>query len=640
MLKSAESIRARLLLTAATSVAAVMAAAPAIAQDTEEEEADEIVVTGIRKSIGDSIAAKRDNTSIVEAISAEDIGKLPDVSIAESLARLPGLAAQRLNGRAQVISVRGLAPDFTTTLLNGREQVSTSDNRSAEFDQYPSELISQAIVYKTPDAGLIGQGLAGTVDLRTANPLSIGERKFTINARGELNELGALNSDTSNKGYRASVSYFDQFFDDTVGIALGYSHLNSPSQSERFNAWGYAGFGPTGAGLIGGVKPYVQSTKLNRDGFIGILQWEPSDRVSMSFEGYYSQFDELQTLRGIELPLGFFGYPVTNAVVDTANNFVTSGTMSGVEGVVRNDANKRDSDLLSLGWSGEWNATERLTFKADVAYSAVDRTDIILETNTGTGPGQNVGAQDVLDFVSSTTGTFFSNGIIDYSDPNQIFITSSLGWGGDRYDQNGNLVAVGGQVGFLNKPSIEDDLYSYRISAKQDLGGAFSALELGVNYNDRQKSKSADEFYIDLAGTVDSAGVPTGLLQAPIPSSLLLDPTNLDYLGLGPMVTYDPFALIADTSLILQTRNFNADVQTKSWSVNEEIITGWVKFDIDTQLGAIPVKGNIGTQIVSTDQSSTGFRAQGSAPNVFIDVFTDGDNFLQTVFQLNAVARH
>ena len=111
-----------------------------------EGELEEIVVTGIRAGIESAIAVKQEASSIVEAISAEDIGKLPDASIAESISRLPGLAAQRVGGRAQVISVRGLSPDFATTLLNGREQVSTGDNRSVEFDQYPSELISSVLV--------------------------------------------------------------------------------------------------------------------------------------------------------------------------------------------------------------------------------------------------------------------------------------------------------------------------------------------------------------------------------------------------------------------------------------------------------------------------------------------------------------
>ncbi len=98
---------------------------------------------------------------MVEAVSAEEIGKLPDVSIAESIARLPGVAAQRVGGRAEIISVRGFSPDFTTVLLNGRQQASSGYNRGVEFDQYPSELLGSVVVYKTPDADIAGMGLAG-----------------------------------------------------------------------------------------------------------------------------------------------------------------------------------------------------------------------------------------------------------------------------------------------------------------------------------------------------------------------------------------------------------------------------------------------------------------------------------------------
>lgn len=109
----------------------------AVAQQADQS----VVVTGIRRGIEDSVSVKRNAEGIMEVISAEDIGKLPDVSIAESLARLPGLAGQRVAGRAQEIQIRGLSGDFAGTLLNGRQQVSTGDNRSVEFDQFPSELI-------------------------------------------------------------------------------------------------------------------------------------------------------------------------------------------------------------------------------------------------------------------------------------------------------------------------------------------------------------------------------------------------------------------------------------------------------------------------------------------------------------------
>ena len=110
----------------------LIAAAGATAQQAQQpQQLETVTVTGIRKGIEAAISVKRNSDSIVEAISAEDIGKLPDSSIAESIARLPGLTAQRVNGRAQEVQIRGLAGQFATTLLNGREQVSTGDNRSA-----------------------------------------------------------------------------------------------------------------------------------------------------------------------------------------------------------------------------------------------------------------------------------------------------------------------------------------------------------------------------------------------------------------------------------------------------------------------------------------------------------------------------
>src|SRR5687768_12010911 len=186
----------RNLLSVSLVSAMTLSATAAYAQTAEETAAEEskkedavelqtVTVTGIRAGIESAISVKRDSTSIVEAISAEDIGKLPDVSIAESIARLPGLTAQRVAGRAQVISVRGLSPDFATTLLNGRELVSTGDNRSVEFDQYPSELMSGVTIHKTPDAALVGQGLSGTINMRTARPLDFPDPVVALSARGQ-----------------------------------------------------------------------------------------------------------------------------------------------------------------------------------------------------------------------------------------------------------------------------------------------------------------------------------------------------------------------------------------------------------------------------------------------------------------------
>ncbi len=227
--------------TTATGCALLLLAATGAAQAADTASSDEaietVVVTGIRHAIQGAIEEKKNSGSIVEAITAEDIGKLPDTSIAESISRLPGLTSQRANGRASAISLRGTDPAFTSALLNGREQVSTGDNRSVEFDQYPSELLSSVIVYKTPDAQLVGQGLAGTIDLRTTRPLDYGKRAIVFNIRGERNSNRDLGATSTDHGYRASFSYIDQFADNTFGIAFGYARLDQPLATEGVGAY-------------------------------------------------------------------------------------------------------------------------------------------------------------------------------------------------------------------------------------------------------------------------------------------------------------------------------------------------------------------------------------------------------------------
>ena len=260
---SAQAAEAEKRAAEARARAADAEAAADEARTRSATDLDGVVVTGIRRGIENAIETKRTSSSIVESISAEDIGKLPDLSIAESIARLPGLTAQRVAGRASTISIRGLAENFGTTLLNGREQVSVGHNRGVEFDQYPSELISAVTVYKTPDASLVGQGLSGTVDLQTVRPLAFPDRVISLNVRGEKNSLGELNDGYDDTGYRISGSYIDQFADDTIGVAIGYARMDSPGQAERWESWGYPSDngGAPGSFLIGGSKSQASSVE-------------------------------------------------------------------------------------------------------------------------------------------------------------------------------------------------------------------------------------------------------------------------------------------------------------------------------------------------------------------------------------------
>ena len=260
-----------------------------------------IVVTGIRRSLQDSIEIKRNSASVVEAVSAEEIGKLPDVSIAESIARLPGIAAQRVKGRAEIVSIRGFSPDFTTVLLNGRQQASSGFNRAVEFDQYPSELMASVVVYKSPDASISGMGLAGTVDLRTIRPLEYGKRAIAVNLRGQLDQGGGRNKDYSKYGWRGSVSYIDQNDDGTLGWMVSYAHLNAPSHVNHTKNWFYGDYGGGVSNPVGRRDSCPRISQDIRDGITGTVEWEPSDAIHSVLDLYYSRFKQTTTNRGTEL---------------------------------------------------------------------------------------------------------------------------------------------------------------------------------------------------------------------------------------------------------------------------------------------------------------------------------------------------
>lgn len=564
-------------------------AAPVDAEDELDENI--IVVTGFRASLESAVAEKRNSDLILESVTAEDIGKLPDDSIGESIARLPGVTSQRLNGRANAIAIRGLGQDFSQTLLNGREQTSTGDARAVEFDQYPSEVVNQVVVYKSPSASLIGQGLVGTIDVRTIRPLDAGKRIFAVGAKGSYADLGALNAGSKEFGYRVNATFVDQFADDTLGIALAAAYTDEPYQLQEFNAWGYGGSGEAGNPfVIGGSKSFVTSTQLKRFGVNGTVQAELSDTIMLTVDGFYSNFDDDQSKRGIELPLafgGFFGTTFDPASATTTSTefgeFATAGTFENVEGVVRNDIFQRKADLYSGGLNLTHEGDDGWSAFFDFGYSRTDRNELSFESYAGTAYDRLNGATDTIGFVSDENGTTFSP-TLDYSDPDLIRLTDPLGWGGSRI-----------QAGYFNDRIVEDELKQYRVGVEKEMDGFIRAVKAGLSYTDRDKSLTPDESFILPAD---------GREEIDIPSQFLLRPTNLDYLGLGPIVSYDARDLI-DAGVLVQDRNLDPNVGAKAYQIAENLMTMYLQLDLQQTLGAGELTGNVGVQAINTVQKSS-----------------------------------
>ena len=597
------NVRRFLLQGLATGLLLSQSAPILSAQDATSDQAnkDKVVVletfkvtAGFSGSLAAAAEAKQNNQAIVEVIMSEDIGKLPDVSIADSLTRLTGVAAQRVNGRAQNISIRGLTGEFATTMLNGREQVSTGDGRGVEFDQYPSELLNEVIVYKTAGADLANQGIAGSVDLVTVKPLSKTGRTIAVNAYYKTTQLGLLTPGVKKDGNSFSVAYVDQFDDGKAGIALGYAHTLTPFEGQQFQAWGYQQDGNNNYQLTG-TKSYVRSSNLKRDGYMGVFEYKPSDRIHSTVDVYYSKFQENQVLRGMEIPL----YPDWTGTVlqpgsTASGGYLTNGTYSNVHPIIRNDSFIRDDKLLSLGWNLKIGEHEAWPVVLDAGYSKVDRKDKNLETWSGLFYNRG-GVGDTMAVKMVTGGIPVITKTANYTDTSKIFVTDAAGW-------NGPSAAGGARPGYYKGFYTKDEMGQFKAFTRHELKNFFSAVEFGAVYTDRFKNAGQNP-----SGFEDFPGnKTTGAFPASIGN------TDMSFLGImGGIAAFDPFKVISDGTLIFEP-NQGTDFVAQRYAVREKVTRPYVKFDIDHKLGTVPVTGNFGLQLNSVDQSSTGWSANGS----------------------------
>ena len=573
--------------------------------DVAVPEMKTVVVSGIRRGIEAAISVKKNSSSIVEAISAEDIGKLPDSSIAESIARLPGLTAQNVGGRAVNISIRGMSGEFSTSLLNGREQVSTGDNRGVEFDQYPSELLSGVVVYKTPDAALVGQGLAGTVDLQTVRPLAFGRRTVALNARGERDGNG---TDFKGTGKRFSASYIDQFADRTIGIALGATRFTSnltTASAENYDVYtGTTKINGQDVQVVNGFKLFNNSSNKTRTGLMGVLEYRPSKQFSSQIDLFYSKFDDQLIKRGLELQVNDSwksgnGDPfiasqapalAPGAVVN--NGKLVSGTWLNVNPLSRTIYDPTNDKLTSVGWNNQLRFGEQWTATADASFSRATRTETISELEAGVvGPN----GRPLSEAVGIVNGTDISSLQYNHGDPALIRLTDPESWG-----QNGYTKTIG----------IKDTIKAGRVNFEKGMEGLFTKVAFGLNYSERSKDRNATE--AKLVTKTTPGALPAGA------GSVLVGGSKF------ATIAFDPAAAFP-SSYNLQP-NVNADILLKGWNVTEKATTAFVKGDVESKLGGFDLTGNVGVQMIHTDQKSTAPSVDLTQQGV-VALYTDGKTY-------------
>lgn len=558
------------------------------------------------RSIEIAVDAKKNADTTVEVVSPEDLGRLPDVSVADALSRLPGISSQRTSGQASAINIRGLSQQLTFATLNGREQVTLNGDRTVEFEQYPSELLAGATVYKSPKASLLEGGIGGTVELQTVRPLDYEERKLTFNTRGSYSNRAGEIYDAREMGYRFSVSYVDQFLNDKFGVAFGYARLEQPDIAARFvgfnSAAGEVDFDRNGVSDVVsfGFDGELAGGKDERNGMMGTLEWRPSDRLTWSIDAYLSDFSSRTFKR--QLGTRVFTQVTNPAWVRVENPIVVGDALVGgqftrlrpagqnglrVQTVVA-DVSDRDR-LVSLGSKLTYALTDRLKATIDVSYSKAESR------------AKNFVFVHLPLDIAPPTPRFNRNVFLDFAYngidlPTINSISPDLGNPASMYLTNANSAPT----------DNDDELFAVATNFKYEIGrGIFSSLDVGLRQSTRDAAQFRNSFN---RGTVNGASfsalTPIALTSANSVTlgfhgrfsdsgfprfSTIIDPEAAVIAASGPIVYDSPPA------------NF---VLEQSFTVSEDIFSGYAQANLDTHLMGVPLTGNLGLRVLETKQSS------------------------------------
>ena len=394
--------RIAMAVKSALGIAILVPSSMALAATAAPDDAalQEIVVTGIRQSVQVSLDAKRAAVDLVDVISAEDIGKLPDKNIADSLARVPGITTSSAGANEggfdenDRVSMRGTNPSLTQTLINGHN-VSSGDwfvldqtgtvGRSVSYTLLPSEIVSQVRVEKSSSASLVEGGVAGSIDIITRKPLDFAQ-PFTIQASagavyatlpsktdGQFSALGAWKNDANNFGVMLQLFSETQHLRRDGSEILGYETITAHPDADGYPT-GIAKSNPDLLGVqypaLVGATEFTQ--KRERNGGLFDAEFKPIDNLSFDLSAFSSRLlapnlndnylffgsRVLGTGTG-QAPLP--GYTVAGNTLTSATFAPVAGTAYGVYDQISRPQSEATSHFVNL--DATWGVTDSLSFQ-------------------------------------------------------------------------------------------------------------------------------------------------------------------------------------------------------------------------------------------------------------------------------------
>jgi TonB-dependent receptor len=597
------SHRSRLLQAALPfSVIALALAQPAFAQTADtpaEEQTDdqgEIVVTGsYAQSLAAATETKRQAGYGVDSINSTDIGKFPTQNVAEALQLVTGVAITRPRGEGLYVSVRGLGPQFQSTMLNGRSvaindliENGGANGRQFRFEMLPAEFVSQIDVVKTPTADMTEGALGGNIDVKTFHPLDVGT-KTTLNLRGTYTTM----TDKVKPNATALTSYASA--DGSFGLLAGAQYWAKEVRNDRWynTGWNIASiFAPTlGAGKYTPTRtrPTIETESRERISGIISAQWRPSPELETTLDVLATRLDVAYDEYGLDI------YPDDTSVaghrptivpgsVKLDGNTVVAATINDVRFMGTREYSLNRHDLLSVGLKQSWKP-EGWDISANLNWSYAHSFH----------PSYDVGT------VRSRI-QFFAPLTYDASGGYKVIPTFTT-----PVDPTNPANFVLYPFNIAPKNSKDWDWYA-RLDAGREMDGFLSKIAAGGEYHWRKRDYWRRDFTVNPGQVPLTSFAPNGYEAIPFDDFLSGVSGNAPRNWIVPItsVFYDKLFTDAVANAPLSAGDLRA-----SYVVTEKTASGYVRADY--VLGS-SITGNVGVRYVHTDQVASGTLTLGTTP--------------------------
>ena len=614
-------------LLAYSSVLAMAVAQPACAQDTGGAAATTanktdpnaaaptpvddkaIVVTGIRASLRSALQMKRNTDIISDNISSQQIGQLPDVTIAEELNRLPGVNTTRDRGNSSQASLRGLGPRFVFGLVNGREIASSEPSQDLRWEEFPSEVLSGVQVYKAQDSAVVPGGIAATIDIRTIRPLDYHGPTVSLRFGPTYNENGANLPNYSPWGYRGSAGFI-KHLSDNFAVALAASYQKEKNAFPDFRTWGWNTPDNTGGhtgdingdgrpdNTTWGLNTEVKNVVQTRKALVANVGWRASDNLTVNLDSLYSSYtiseNQFQTWYGNNIlgnwsdsgsgPCGWncgaynssvSSYVIENGTVVAAH---LPNSFPNYESVIARYQEKHD--LLTVGANIDWHQGP-WDVALDLSHSQANRDNqwraIYLADQWGTGLD--------YDLRGKPSASILFNGTAPWDPSIQYVSTGRLG-------NNGG------------PEHTKDHISAAALDLRYEIGSSlFKSFEVGGRVSERGKRHRG--FNYNLCAGSTTSGICDANAHNVNVSQYVYDYTIPQFNA--PTMVWGDWndmwnAVYPDSSVPANSEQMLAHTH-----VGEKTQEGYAKLNIDTTLGTTPLTGGIGVRVAHVSTTSDGF---------------------------------